>query len=200
MTFLNGTRSDHVQSHKPNGKFATKLTTHDNICYVKYETIRRKPLPYPTVNQQITTMHAQARSNVTERLQDALPSINERSFTNNLVKDYPLLCILFQNTALNAFKALMLSEITILTYLSLYPKGLPYRFLQRSITRDCNTISNNSFHPRLKSLTAQHYIARERIGNKVFYSITAEGRVLLYQFAAQLEKIVQQKLKEFGQE
>jgi DNA-binding PadR family transcriptional regulator len=97
------------------------------------------------------------------------------------------------NTALRPLKPLTRFELIVLSVLYTSKKGLSLRVLKAQI----DSCSFNTTYRSLDRLKAKQYIISQRIGKRVFYSITPEGRVVLMRFADTLEKIVKQKLTDF---
>lgn len=61
-----------------------------------------------------------------------------------------------------------------------------------------NTTRYSTFTAALNRGISHGYVTRSQVGGNVLYAITAEGKGLLYAFALELDRIVAERCRKYG--
>ena len=111
---------------------------------------------------------------------------------------FPLHYIVRQNRALKAFTDLTLYDLTIFYFLCQNKFPCTYTGLLNNLWSSGYKISTRTYVRVLTNGVDNGYIHREKTGKTVYLSLTLEGRKLLYDFCAVLDREVAKTIEQYG--
>lgn len=111
---------------------------------------------------------------------------------------YGLYYITSLNSALKRFTTLTRNDLIILSTLLVNNYQCSYSHLHEHVSAIGITMNYNSFGQSLQRCRDNGYIARKKALGYVVYSITIEGIKVLHSFSAELNAIVDARIKQQG--
>lgn len=110
----------------------------------------------------------------------------------------PLYYLAARNTALKRIQALKPRDIDVLTILYQLNAPCHYKRLFDLLNSEHQTIADGVLLYVLRRNEQNKFITRTPVAGNVLYCITLEGKKILYSFTAEMNAIVEPKIKQYG--
>lgn len=110
----------------------------------------------------------------------------------------PIYYIIYKRLALKRITGVTDYDLSVFGILRQYDSPCYYKRLHSLLVQNGYYMAEETLITVLKKGVSSGYITRSQVAGNVLYAITSEGKQLLYRFALELDRIVAERCREYG--